>query len=733
MVARRLTLDDVAQLPAPGTAVPVRIGFTPDSRAVTYLFPRDGSDRLALWLVDIQSGERHAVSPAAEGAARTLEEELRRERERLTWEGVTSYEFASRAETPTILAPVGDRVFVRTGDGPFEEIPEARGAVDPHLFPDGTRLAFVRDGELHVLDLRSRHLTTLTRGATDGLYHGIAEFVAQEELGRSHGYWIRPDGRLVAFTEVDELHIPRFPIVHEADEPFFVEEHRYPFAGEANAKVRLGIVPSTGGETLWLDWDDDVYLARAAWTPGGDLAVLLLSRDQRSLEWRRYDPVTGAHECFYRETAEHWLNIGDDPRFLDTGEVVLTSERSGFRHLYVVAPDGSTRQITSGEWMVTEVVDVDEARRLAYFIATAESPLERHLYAVSLDGGPIRRLTEEPGWHTAVFSPDHAWFVEQASSLEHAPRTRLCRADGTVARILHEDPDATAEALGLVPPRIVELRADDGTRLYGAVYRPAETGAPTARGSAADGPAGGEPAGGATASRTGASAAGGKRPAIVSVYGGPHAQRVANQWDLTVDLRAQYLAQQGFIVFRLDNRGSANRGVAFERAIHLRFGTVELEDQLAGVRWLIEHEGADPDRIGISGWSYGGYMTLMALAKAPDVFKVGVAGAPVVDFRWYDTAYTERYMDTPQRNPEGYREASVLTHLAGLRGHLLLIHGLIDENVHFRHTARLVRALIEAGKPFEIAILPSSRHLPRGFMTRRYIEERLTSFFLERL
>ncbi|MBE3590914.1 MAG: S9 family peptidase [Firmicutes bacterium] len=724
-MARRLTLDDVARLPAPGMAVPVRIGFTPDSRAVTYLFPQDGSERLSLWFVDIATGERRHVSPDADRATLTLEEELRRERERLAWEGVTSYAFAPRAEPAALLVPLGDRVFVRFGDGPFTEVPEARGAVDPQLFPDGTRLAFVREGELHVLDLGSRRLARLTSGAADGLYHGLAEFVAQEELGRSHGYWIRPDGRLIAFTQVDERHVPLFPIVHQGDEPLFVEPHRYPFAGEENAKVRLGVVPAEGGDVLWLKTDEDAYLARVAWMPSGELAVLLLSRDQRAMEWRRYDPATGAYRVFHRETAEHWLNLGPDPHFLETGEVLLTSERSGYQHLYLLSPDGGLRPLTSGEWMVTALADVDEARRLAYFLATAESPLERHLYAVPLDGGPVRRLTEEPGWHTAVFSPDHAWFVQQVSSLEYAPRTRLRRADGALVRVLHEDPQATAEALGLQPPRIVELQAEDGTRLYGAVYRPADGGAGGA-GSAAGEAAGGD--GGADGA-----ARGGRRPAIVSVYGGPHAQRVTRQWELTVDLRAQYLAQQGFIVFRLDNRGSAHRGVAFERALHRRFGTVELADQIAGVRWLVENEGADADRIGIYGWSYGGYMTLMALAKAGDVFKAGAAGAPVVDFRWYDTAYTERYMDTPQANPEGYREASVLTHLGGLRGHLLILHGLIDENVHFRHTARLVRALIEAGKPFEFALLPASRHMPRGFPTRRYIEERVTSFFLERL
>ncbi|MCY0880545.1 MAG: S9 family peptidase, partial [Firmicutes bacterium] len=304
--------------------------------------------------------------------------------------------------------------------------------------------------------------------------------------------------------------------------------------------------------------------------------------------------------------------------------------------------------------------------------------------------------------HNVFIAPHFTGFIDQVSSLVQAPRTLWRNMHGDILQVLHENP-VTAQTLGVAAPKIVELPAEDGTLLYGAVYHP-QTSPPQT------------PA-----------------PLVLSVYGGPAAQIVLNSWRLTIDVQAHYLSQHGCYVFKLDNRGSAGRGVAFEQAISHRMATVELQDQITGIHWLAQKEPIDRERIGIYGWSYGGYMTLMALSQFPDIFHVGVAGAPVADFRWYDSAYTERYMGRPLENLEGYSHASVLTHLPHLHGALLIIHGLIDENVHFRHSARVIDQLIKQGTPPTVAVLPSSRHMPRGEEMLSYITQRRSDFLLDSL
>jgi dipeptidyl-peptidase-4 len=337
-----------------------------------------------------------------------------------------------------------------------------------------------------------------------------------------------------------------------------------------------------------------------------------------------------------------------------------------------------------------------------YVHATRPDVLERRLLAVLLDGAAApRELTPEPGWHEAVVSPDGRLFVDRHSHLAAAPVVTVRRLpDGAPRAVLYQDAAATAVALGLPPPELTAFQTANGVTLHAAIYAP-----------------------------PGAAEAGRRFPLVVSVYGGPHAQMVANRWDLTVDLRAQYLARQGFVVLKVDNRGSANRGLAFESAIARRMGHVEIEDQLAGVRFLATRPYVDAARVGIYGWSYGGYMTCLALMRAPDTFKAGVAGAPVTHWDGYDTHYAERYMGLPAANEAGYRESSVLAHVGALRGKLLLVHGLVDENVHFRHTARLIVALTAAQKTYDLLLFPEERHGPRDAQGLLYQERRLVDYF----
>ncbi len=682
-----LTIEDVARFPRPGTVVPGRIGFTPDGAAVTYLFSAEGNLVRSLWRYEIATGERRVIAGPPPQQEFSRDEELRRERMRQREAGVTDYAYATTAEPPVLLIPQDGALTLRFGNGAEgRRLPGTEGAIDPRLNTAGTRVAFVREGNLFVVDVASGESRQLTSDAVDGLTNGVAEFIAQEELDQPRGFWWSDDGTRIAFTRVDSRHIPVYPIVHQGKDEVDIEPHRYPFAGQPNAFVQLGVVDAETGATTWMDLgpERDVYLARVLWRPDGKLTAQVLSRGQGRLTTLVFDG--GESRVLLEESTAPWFNLGQNLRFLDSGEFVRTGEESGFRHLYLHAADGAEiRQLTAGDWVVTHVIALDKAGRRVYFAGTREGVTERHVYAVSLHGGETERLTTGPGWHDAVFSNDCGRWVEVHSSLAHGPRLTLRGFAGEAPVLLFANEHASAGAIGLAPPEMHTFPAEDGTPLQALLYRPAPA-----------------PVGGGT------------HPLVVSVYGGPHVQRVADEWSNTVDMRAQYLAQHGYAVLKVDNRGSANRGLAFEAHIHRAMGSVEVTDQVAAVQWAARtFDFIDPARTGIYGWSYGGYMTLMCMLRAPEVFHVGVAGAPVTHWDNYDTGYTERYMSTPQLNPEGYRESSPLTHIEQLAGKLMVVHGMIDENVHFRNTARLLVAMATAAKEYELLIYPEERHMPR--------------------
>jgi dipeptidyl-peptidase 4 len=702
---RQLTIQEVVRFPRPGTNVPSRFAFSPDSRLLTFLASDRGDLVLDLFALDLATGERRLLArrPGRAGETTlTAEEILRRERQRVRESGITRYSWAAHADR--ILVPLDGKLYVTSSRGePLREVAVGDAPIaDGSLTPDGERVVFVRARELWVADVAQGEPRQLTFDAGETVTNGLAEYVAQEEMGRGTGFWIASDGAAVAYEQVDEHAIPLFPIVHQGGETLQVEEHRYPFAGAANAQVRLGVVSLAGGETRWLDLGGEEYLARVNWHPRGDLYVQTESRDQRRLTLRRYSGGSAYPETILVEEADPWVNLHDDLSFIgDDGSFVWSSERTGFRHLYRYDPAGTiVTALTAGDWAVDRLVAIDDARRQVVFLAGRESPLERHCYTVSLDGGEPIRLTSSAGMHGALVSSNGDHRVETSESRAQPPTVRMHGTENGNSRVLHE-PGPDAEASDLIPPEIATIPARDGTLLYGAIYRPLGVSGP--------------------------------HPTIVSVYGGPHVQQVTDSWGMTVDLRAQYLAQRGYLVFKLDNRGSARRGLPFEGALNRRMGTIEVDDQVEGVRWLVAQGLADPARVGITGWSYGGYMTLMAMLRAPDVFRVGVAGAPVTDWDGYDTHYTERYMGTPQDNPDGYRQGSALTHAGALRGKLLVVHGMIDENVHFRHSARLLTALQEAGRTVDVLILPSERHMPRGEAARELLEQSLVDYFARHL
>ncbi|MHA6287245.1 S9 family peptidase [Maricaulis sp. CAU 1757] len=694
-----LTIERLYASPSLTGPAPRALTFSPDGSRVTFLQPKENDQNvLDLWAMDIEGGEPYRLVDSAVLAPdeRELTEAERqlRERARISSSGIVRYDWDEQGEA--ILVPLdGDvfRVDVATGEARRLMQTEAY-ETDARISPQGNFVSFIRDQNLVVTDLESGAETALTDGAGGLVSWGMAEFVAQEELDRSTGYWWSPDEQYLAVARVDESpvdNIQRLEI--DADGSARVVDQRYPRAGRPNATVELFIIDRASGERVAVDLGDraDYYLARVNWSAdAGRAYVQMLNRAQDVLTIFAVDPATGTAEPWYTETADSWINLADDFEALDDGSVLITTEdtEGGFRHIRHIAADGSViGDVTSGAWNVNEIDHVDAGAGRVFFTGWTETPLQRHVYSVPLDGSAApTRITEGDGRWSARFNSDASTFIGAYSDPATPPQTGLYSADGELIRWIEEnrldaDHPYGPYAGAHVAPQYGQIPGADGTMLDYVLYYPADF----------------DPAQ--------------QYPAIQYVYGGPHSQQVHQGWQ---SLRAQIFARAGYVYFTVDNRGAANRGRDFEAHLDRSMGTVEVADQLAGLDWLKAQDFVDGDRVGMWGWSYGGYMTLMTTLQAPGAYAAGVSGAPVTDWALYDTAYTERYMDTPEQNPEGYEQGSVFAHLDGYETPLLLIHGMADDNVIFANSVRLYSELQARRADFDMMTYPGQRHGIRG-------------------
>jgi dipeptidyl-peptidase-4 len=657
---------------------------TPDGRSVLFLRSEPRVPKLQLYEFDVATEQtRLLLTPEQllKGAEENLspEEKARRERMRVSSRGFTSFQLSK--DGARILLSLSGKLYVfnrPTAD--VQELKTGPGTIlDPQFSPDAKFVSYVRDYDLYLIELANGNERRLTTGGTEKISHGLAEFVAQEEMNRFHGYWWSPDSKQIVFQESDASDVEVWYVADPIKPEMPPLTSYYPRPGKNNVKVRLGVISTSGGEPKWLPWDTEAYpyLNKVTWEDGSPLCVTVQNRRQTELVLLKVDPNTGKSVPLVIERDKAWINLDQSmPHWLPDGSGFLwTTESPGAWELELRAPDGKKqRTLVATNTGYRGFIDLNFAARKIIFTAST-NPTELHLHSFSLDGGHAQTLTHEPGHYSASYNTNHTLSVRTASTPQQMPITTVHNANGDLIAELPsvaENPPFT--------PRSEILQLPEAKGMFAEVIRPTNF------------------------------KAGEKYPVIVSVYGGPHS--IVVNATLAGKHLPQWLADQGFIVVSIDNRGTPGRGREWERAIYKKFGSVPLEDQVEGLRALAKRvPEMDLQRVGITGWSFGGYMSALAVLKRPDVYKAAVAGAPVTDWLDYDTFYTERYMALPQDDPQAYEDSSLLPLAKKLAAKLLLLHGTADDNVYFRHTLKLVDALFRNGRDFEVLPLSSLTHM----------------------
>lgn len=687
---------------------PNAIKLTPAGDAVLFLRSGPRSPVQDLFELDVASGRERVLLTAATllGGGRenlTAEERARRERQRVSARGIASFELSEDGRR--LLVPLGGRLFVLSrDDGRVRVLPDSGGAaIDARFSPDGSRVACVRNHDLHVIDVASGRQRRLTEGGTAAAAHGVAEFVAQEEMGRHEGWWWSPDGSTIAYQRTDASRVEVLRIADPAHPERPPQEWRYPRAGRTNAEVTLGLVSADGGPTTWVTWDRRryPYLAAVTWTRNAPLTLLVQNRTQTEQALLTVNPARGTTRAILVERDAAWLNLfRKNPQWLADGRsFVWMTERAGAPQLELRARDGRVlRVLTPPDPGLRDDVALDEAHGMVWARAS-DDPTQAHVVQIPLGsrGRGRQVFADEPGLHGFVLAKEGGALVHSIAPAAGGPRWLVRRRDGALAGEI----PSRAEAPGIAP-RLEFTTAGDSIRCHAVLVRPREFD-PDRR-----------------------------YPVIVSVYGGPHGQTVQAAGQNYV--LQQWLADHGFIVLSIDGRGTPNRGRVWERAIRGDLIDVPLRDQVAALRALgRRYRELDLTRVGIYGWSFGGYFSVVALERYPAMFHAAVAGAPVTDWHDYDTHYTERYMGLPARNGRGYSASSALTRAKDLIRPLLILHGTADDNVYLLHSLKLCDALVRAGRSFEFVPLAGYTHMVADSTGITQVNRRILGHFTRHL
>lgn len=561
--------------------------------------------------------------------------------------------------------------------------------------PDGNYVSFVRQNDLYVIgdgvhslfEPAARREQRLTQDGSANVLNGILDWLYQEEIygrGNFRSYWWSPDSRAIAFLQLDEQNVPTYTLVDDIPGKVEVEASPYPRAGEPNPAVKLGVLSIVDKNLTWVDLASyraaDPLVVDVAWSHKGELFYQVQDREQTWLDLDRADASGTFINTVVHESSKAWVDNHGSPKFLSDGTLLWMSERSGWKHIYRYRTDGSLiGALTSGEWEVRTVHGADEKNGWVYFSGTERSPIGSDVGRVKLDGSGFERLTTIQGTHNANFNPGLTRFIDSWSDVVTPTQVRLLTSNGETLRVIDDNPVAVLSEYALSVPEFLQVETRDGFPMEAMLIKPPSF----------------DPAR--------------QYPVFQATYAGPHAPQVRNAWLGTSGLFLQLVAQQGVLVWVCDNRSASGKGAVTEWSAYQQLGKTELADIEDGLAWLRKQTWVDSARIGISGWSYGGYMTSYALTHSTS-FAMGIAGGSVTDWRNYDTVYTERIMRTPKHNPKGYEESSVVKAAKNLSGKLLLIHGALDDNVHPQNTSQLAYELMKAGKPFREMFYPKSRH-----------------------
>lgn len=690
-----LTIERVFASPGLSGQAPRGVKLSPDGTWLTVLRAREADkDRYDLWGYERASGQwRMLVDSEKVGSGRALSEaeKMQRERQRIgTLKGIVTYDWAPDGKG--ILVPLDGDLYLAGLEGTVQRLTNtAEGELNPALSPAGKYLSFVRDGRVWVGAIGGAEAAPVTPdGEPETVSWGVAEFVAQEELDRIAGLWWSPDDRRIAVQRTDEAPLGLVTRTAIGADATTITQQRYPAAGTDNAIVQLFVMNPDGGGRVEVDLgaDKDFYLGRVDWAKDGrTLYVQRLTRAQDRLDMLAADPATGKTRVLFSERAAdgHWINLTDNYRWLKDSSLVWWSERDGHGHLYRWNK-GKFNQLTKGDWEVTSLAGVDEASKRIFFNATKDDPLAQQSYVISLDRpGEPKRLTELAFANAASMDKQARALLVTRSNATQPPQSYLADTAGKRLTWISENKVAGDHpyapfAAAARPEEFGTLKAADGQTLHWRMIKPAM-----------------QP---------------GKRyPVFFQHYGGPHSQFVTKGWSNPLE---QAIVAQGYILFEIDNRGSANRGVAFEKPLYRAMGGVEVADQKVGGEFLKTLPFVDPDKIALYGWSYGGYLTLKQLQADPGFYAAGIAGAPVTQWELYDTAYTERYMGDPRQVKAAYDKAGALADAAKIADPLLLIHGMSDDNVILSNTTAMAAALQAANVPFEMMLYPGETHSAGG-------------------
>ena len=688
---------------------PVRPYPTPDGKSVLFLRSGPRSARLALYEFDVAKKKtRILLTPESllKGAREKLtpEEKAARERMRVSVGGFTSFELSHDGQSILVSLAGKLYLYLRQGKNALQADTGPGTILSAQFSPDGRFISYVKNHDVYAIEMASAKERRLTTGGSALLSHGTAEFVAQEEMGRFRGYWWSPDSKQIIYEESDVKDVEVWYVADPTKPGQKPTPFHYPRPGKNNARVRLGIVSVNGGAPTWLSWDTAQYpyLTTVRWSKGGPPLICVERRDQKEIALCKVDPKTGHTTTLLTESDRDWVNIHQDaPRWLADGSGFLwISEQVGGPALHLHNPDGKLRRVvvpvSAGFQGIVAIQGTGKDARVVYSAST--DPTQSQLFRIKLDAwAEPEKLTSEPGLHTGVFAKDSDVWVHTKRTMGAMPVTTVLRGDGTV---LGELPSVAVKEP--FEPRVDLVEVGNARTFHAAVVWPRLFNPRK------------------------------KYPVMVDVYGGPHhlqVQATRSRW-----LLDQWYADQGFIVVAIDGRGTPGRGHDWERAIYLRFGSVPLEDQVAGLEALgARYPAMDMKRVGIKGWSFGGYMAGLAVMREPNVFKAGVAGAPVTDWLDYDTHYTERYLGMPASDSGAYKASSMLTYAAGLQRPLLILHGTADDNVYFRHSLRLAQTLFRNGKPFEIVPLSGLTHMVPDPVVMAALHARIARFLQKHL